>query len=60
MSTFTFPSPVGGVSSNDDFAPSILFAVLFGLLVPITVFRYSKENSRTLILFGTFGSSAER
>src|ERR1700734_386912 len=32
--TNRFPSPIGGVAFPSDFAPSIIFAVMYGLLLP--------------------------
>lgn len=60
MSTFTFPSPIGGVSFHDDLAPSVLFAVLFGLLAPVFAFRFSRTSSRTFVIFGAFPYVVER
>jgi len=56
----TFPSPVGGVSLTRDYAPSILFAALFGLLLPGFVYRLSNKHSRNWLIVGTFCVSIER
>ncbi|EAU91146.1 hypothetical protein CC1G_03314 [Coprinopsis cinerea okayama7 len=60
MATVEFPSPVGGASLPPDFAPSILFAVLYGLLVPLTAYRLYDRRSRTVLLLGTIIFSTER
>jgi len=56
----TFPSPVGGVAFPFDFAPSILFAILYGLLVPFTIYRALHRSSRTVLIIGTVTFSIER
>ncbi|KAF9568237.1 hypothetical protein CPC08DRAFT_702662 [Agrocybe pediades] len=48
-----FPAPIGGTVLPSDFAPSILFAVLYGLLLPLVVYRMSARRSRTLLLIGS-------
>ncbi|KAI0669622.1 hypothetical protein C8Q78DRAFT_1080325 [Trametes maxima] len=52
-STHEFPVPVGGAPFDIDFVPSILFAVLYGLLAPVALYRLSRRRSRTLVLIGT-------
>ncbi|KAI0645174.1 hypothetical protein C8Q79DRAFT_756659 [Trametes meyenii] len=52
-STHEFPVPVGGAPFDVDFIPSILFAVLYGLLVPLVFYRLARRRSRTLVLLGT-------
>ena len=59
-STHEFPAPVGGVPYPLDFAPSILFAVLYGLMVPVVVFRMIHPRSRNGVLIGTMFFSIER
>ncbi|KXN90856.1 hypothetical protein AN958_03510, partial [Leucoagaricus sp. SymC.cos] len=49
----TFPSPMGGVPYHIDLAPSVIFTVAYGCLVPFIVYRVWDKNSRTLILLGT-------
>ncbi|KAI0081886.1 hypothetical protein K474DRAFT_1671445 [Panus rudis PR-1116 ss-1] len=52
-SKFTFPSPIGGAPSHQDFAPSVLFSVLYGLLFPIMIYRLVRSSSRTFVLIKT-------
>ncbi|PIL33538.1 hypothetical protein GSI_04161 [Ganoderma sinense ZZ0214-1] len=59
-STHEFPVPVGGVPYPLDFAPSILFAVLYGLMVPVVVYRMVHPRSRNGVLIGTTVFSIER
>ncbi|KAM5543025.1 hypothetical protein V8D89_003409 [Ganoderma adspersum] len=59
-STHEFPAPVGGVPFPLDFAPSILFAVLYGLMVPVVVYRMVHPRSRNGVLIGTTIFSIER
>lgn len=47
-----FPSPVGGSPLALDFAPSILFAVLYASLTPLIIYRVVSPKSRSLILLG--------
>ncbi|KAF8882721.1 hypothetical protein BD779DRAFT_913468 [Infundibulicybe gibba] len=49
----SFPSPVGGTPYPEDFAPCVIFAILYGLLVPLLVFRCCDARSRTTLLIGT-------
>jgi hypothetical protein len=55
-----FPAPVGGTVLPDDFAPSILFAVLYALLAPLMLYRILHRRSRCTILIGTIIFSVER
>ncbi|TFK74019.1 hypothetical protein BDN72DRAFT_120929 [Pluteus cervinus] len=48
-----FPSPVGGIPLAIDFIPSVLFAILFGLLIPLIIYRAYDRASRTTLLIGT-------
>ncbi|KAK7692652.1 hypothetical protein QCA50_004285 [Cerrena zonata] len=56
---FTFPSPIGGTPFAIDFAPSILFAVLYGLVIPIGIYRLTMPKSRTVLSSGTIGFTVE-
>jgi len=56
----SFPSPVGGVSLTPDYAPSILFVILYGSLIPVFVYRLSNRRSRNTLIVGTFIFSVER
>jgi len=55
-----FPSPVGGVPLSQDFVPSIVFTVLYALLLPVFAYRLYKRESRTLALFRTMAFCIER
>ncbi|KAI0369014.1 hypothetical protein BV20DRAFT_980380 [Pilatotrama ljubarskyi] len=55
-----FPSPVGGVPLDVDFAPSILFSVLYALLVPVAIMRIINPRSRNMVLVGTLLFSTEQ
>ncbi|EAU91147.2 hypothetical protein CC1G_03315 [Coprinopsis cinerea okayama7 len=60
MASVEFPSPIGGAALPEDFAPSVLFAVLYGLLVPLVVYRLYDRRSRTTLLIGTIIFAVER
>ncbi|PCH41915.1 hypothetical protein WOLCODRAFT_49096, partial [Wolfiporia cocos MD-104 SS10] len=47
------PSPIGGIPFAIDFAPSILFAVLHGLLAPAILNRWIRRKSRYTSLTGS-------
>ncbi|KAF8152737.1 hypothetical protein BJ912DRAFT_1015360 [Pholiota molesta] len=55
-----FPAPVGGTPFRIDFAPSLIFAVLYAALVPLMVFRMLSRRSRSILLIGNFAFSVER
>ena len=55
-----FPAPIGGTVLPDDFAPSVLFAVLYAILVPLMLHRVLGRRSRSLLLIGTIAFSVER
>ncbi|KAF8955655.1 hypothetical protein BDZ97DRAFT_1963583 [Flammula alnicola] len=55
-----FPAPIGGTALPADFGPSVLFAVLYALLSPLTVYRLYKRQSRTLLITGSIIFSVER
>ncbi|KAF9522657.1 hypothetical protein CPB83DRAFT_92881 [Crepidotus variabilis] len=56
----SFPVPVGGIPRPVDFAPSILFAVLYGLLIPLEAYRLFHRRSRTILFIGTLLFGVER
>ncbi|KAF4566561.1 hypothetical protein AB1N83_003862 [Pleurotus pulmonarius] len=57
----TFPTPTGGASIlQEDFAPSILFAVLYGCMLPLILYRLAHRRSRTLVIAGCASLSIER
>ena len=55
-----FPTPIGGTPLPVDFAPSIFFAVLYGVLSPLVFFRMLDRRSRTVLLIGTAAFAIER
>jgi len=55
-----FPAPIGGTVLPDDFAPSILFAVLYAALVPLMLHRMLGRRSRCTLLIGTIAFAVER
>ena len=59
-STYQFPAPVGGAPNSLDFAPSILFAILYGLMAPIIIWRMVHPRSRNTVLLTTSLFSLER
>ncbi|KAI0669624.1 hypothetical protein C8Q78DRAFT_189491 [Trametes maxima] len=58
-STHEFPTPVGGAPISVDFAPSILFSALYGLLFPLAVYRAVRRDSRNTVLIGTLVFATE-
>lgn len=61
MSTnVTFPVPVGGVPLSHDLGPSIIFAILYAILVCIAVYRFARTATRTFVVIGTFAFVFER
>ena len=55
-----FPTPIGGIPLSVDFAPSVFFAVLYGILSPLVLFRMLDRRSRTVLLIGTAAFAIER
>ncbi|KAJ2930259.1 hypothetical protein H1R20_g6800, partial [Candolleomyces eurysporus] len=49
-----------GIPFPADFGPSITFAILYALLLPLTVYRMWGKRSRTWRIFGTITFSLER
>ncbi|EKM74651.1 hypothetical protein AGABI1DRAFT_116792 [Agaricus bisporus var. burnettii JB137-S8] len=49
----TFPSAIGGVPYREDLAPSIVFAVAYGCLLPLVIYRFLNRKSLTTLLIGT-------
>ncbi|TBU42565.1 hypothetical protein BD309DRAFT_923309 [Dichomitus squalens] len=58
--THEFPSLVGGVPLPVDFAPSILFACLYAVMLPVVFWRIIHPRSRSAALAGTTFFSIER
>ncbi|KAL0956711.1 hypothetical protein HGRIS_002833 [Hohenbuehelia grisea] len=56
----TFPSPVGGASLPGDFVPSVLFAVLYGCLLPVMIWRTLKRRLRIFMLLASTLFTIER
>lgn len=59
-SAILFPSPIGGVPSSIDYAPSVLFACLYGVLVLAGLYRMGHPATRTMVSIGTFIFVVER
>jgi hypothetical protein len=55
-----FSAPVGGTALPVDFAPSILFAILYACLAPLMLYRMFDRRSRCILLIGTIAFSVER
>ncbi|KAF7983777.1 hypothetical protein HWV62_18986 [Athelia sp. TMB] len=56
-----FPSPVGGLPlPSSDFAPSVVFAILYGLLLPLLVHRVLDRRYRNTLLINTSTFAIER
>ncbi|KAM6489531.1 hypothetical protein JOM56_015027 [Amanita muscaria] len=55
-----FPTPIGGTVLPSDFIPSVLFAVLYGALLPLVVFRLVDKRSRSIVLISTSIFAVER
>ncbi|KAH9935355.1 uncharacterized protein B0H18DRAFT_411374 [Fomitopsis serialis] len=55
-----FPSPIGGVPNPHDLAPSVVFAVLYALTIPLAVYRLASKNSRNLFIIASVIFAAER
>ncbi|KZT64833.1 hypothetical protein DAEQUDRAFT_769333 [Daedalea quercina L-15889] len=60
MSSFKFPSPIGGIPFPHDFTPALLFTVLYAISVPFAIYRMVNKRSRTLIILGTVIFTVER
>jgi len=53
MSPSLVPTPIGGTPVAKDLAPSIIFAVCYGLVAPLILYRIISAKSRTVILAST-------
>ena len=53
-------APIQGTSLLLDFGPSIVFAVLYGLLIPLMAYRMFDQRSCSGLLIGTISFSIER
>jgi hypothetical protein len=49
----TFPSAIGGIPYQEDLAPSVIFAVAYGCLLPLVVYRLLNRKSLTTVLIGS-------
>ncbi|KAH9932233.1 uncharacterized protein B0H18DRAFT_51229 [Fomitopsis serialis] len=58
--TLHFPAPIGGVPSHDDFPPSLLFEILYVMLIPLIVFRFASRASRTMAIINIVATTTER
>lgn len=55
------PALVGGIPTKQDFAPSIIFAIAYGLALIPVIWRFRNPNTRTILFtFGTLSFSIER
>lgn len=55
-----FPTPIGGTVVSSELAASLVFAALYGLLVPVMIARAWDRQSRTFLLFGTYWAVIDR
>lgn len=55
-----FPAPIGGIPMDRDFAPSILFACLYGVLTFLGFYRMAKRDSRSLFVATSLAFTIER
>ncbi|KAF8812916.1 hypothetical protein BYT27DRAFT_6399129 [Phlegmacium glaucopus] len=55
-----FSAPVGGTALPEDFAPSILFAILYACLAPLMLYRMFDRRSRCILLIKTITFSVEK
>ncbi|KAH9916209.1 uncharacterized protein B0H18DRAFT_958911 [Fomitopsis serialis] len=55
-----FPSPIGGIPFPHDFAPALLFTILYAIVVPVGIYRLISKRSRTLAIAGTVVFMIER
>ena len=55
-----FPSPIGGAPDALDLVPSIVFAILWILMLPVIVWRMAHPRSRTVMLLITSVFSLEQ
>ncbi|KAH7099971.1 hypothetical protein BKA62DRAFT_620637, partial [Auriculariales sp. MPI-PUGE-AT-0066] len=54
------PTPVGGIPMHIDAAPSIVFAVLYGLLFPFIISRFFIPGRRSMLLINVILCTVER
>lgn len=59
-SPLTFPVPVGGAPQPLDFAPSIVFALLYVCIATVTAYRVIRPESRNFVVLGTIPFAIER
>ena len=57
---FPFPSPIGGIPFPHDFAPALVFTVLYALTVPVAAWRMIAKSSGSLVILGTVIITVER
>ncbi|GJE94920.1 hypothetical protein PsYK624_110960 [Phanerochaete sordida] len=55
-----FPSPIGGTPMAHDFAPSILFAALYGVLALLGIYRLTQRRTRSVLVFSSLAFVIER
>ncbi|KAG6337093.1 hypothetical protein ID866_2004 [Astraeus odoratus] len=59
-SSFSFPSPVGGVALSGDLGPSIVFSILYASLLPIFLVRLANKESRAILGLNAVLTAIER
>ncbi|KAH9834393.1 uncharacterized protein C8Q71DRAFT_711396 [Rhodofomes roseus] len=55
-----FPAPIGGVPFPHDFAPALIFTILYAIISPIGIWRMVDKRSRTLAILGNVIICIER
>lgn len=55
-----FPSPIGGIPFPHDFAPALIFTILYALVVPLALWRMIAKSSRSLVILGATIFTVER
>jgi len=55
-----FPSLVGGIILPYDLVPSVIFAAVYGLLLPVHIYRMVDRRTRTYVISQSLGFVIER
>ncbi|EKM54314.1 uncharacterized protein PHACADRAFT_185257 [Phanerochaete carnosa HHB-10118-sp] len=56
----SFPAPIGGVPFDSDFAPSLFFTVLYGVVCLLGIWRMARKSSRSMLVGTTLIFIVER
>ncbi|EKM54315.1 uncharacterized protein PHACADRAFT_196746 [Phanerochaete carnosa HHB-10118-sp] len=56
----SFPAPIGGVPFDNDFTPSVFFALLYAAVCLLGFWRLAREHSRTMLVVTTLIFTIER